>query len=54
MRKLAVLLALLASGCAYDEFAAIDRCNHNPGCVSTHPASGYGPGHAAAIAPKGP
>ncbi len=50
--KILVSIApLLCAACAYDQLAAVDRCAHAPGCVSSLPSSGTGPIQQRAIEP---
>jgi hypothetical protein len=50
MRHAAVAGLLMAlCGCAYDQSAALDRCQHKPGCVSADQSSGMGPSQQRAI-----
>lgn len=49
LRFLVAILPLLGAACAYDQLAAVDRCGHTPGCVSSLPSSGKGPIQQRAI-----
>lgn len=51
MTRLLLSAGLLAglAGCAYDQNASLDRCQHRPGCVTADQSSGMGPSQQRAI-----